>query len=107
MSFEDDLRSALRREPAPADFAAKVMAAIPRQQQQRGAIAFPRRPATLALAAGLAIAAIVPSAVSEYRRRREERAMEAERQLIVALRITSIKLKQTREKIQRSARRAL
>ncbi len=103
MNFENELREALRREPAPADFAAKLMAALPKPMT----VPVWRRPAAFALAAGLSIAAIVPPAVSEYRRRRDARALEAERQLITALRITNVKLRQARQRVQRATRHAL
>jgi hypothetical protein len=106
MSFDDALRAALRREPAPADFAAKVLArAAP--EPKAAAIPIRRRPIAWAIAAGLTIAALVPTGVSEYRRRREARALEARRELMVALAVTRVKLQQTREKLQRSARHPL
>ena len=76
MNFEDDLRAALRREQPPADFAARVLA---KAAQTERVVAFPvwRRPATWAMAAGLAVAALVPPAVLEYRHREEQRALEA------------------------------
>ena len=100
MNLEDDLRQALAREPAPPDFAAKVLAktrdAAPR------ILPFRRRPVTLALAAALGLAAVIPSAVSEYQRR--QRAIEARDQLVRALSITRAQLVQVRTKIQRKAR---
>jgi hypothetical protein len=104
VNFEDDLRAALRREPPPADFAAKVLAAAARQ---KSVVAFPfwRRPAGWALAAGLAAAAILPPAVLEYRHREEQRALEAKHELLSALSITRAKLRQTRERVHRATAR--
>jgi hypothetical protein len=102
--FEAQLKAALRREPAPADFAAKVLANAGRKNK---VVVMLRRPATWTLAAALAVAAIVPPAVMEYRRRQEARALEARRELILALNITRAKLQQTKERIQRNARRPL
>jgi hypothetical protein len=104
LNFEDDLRAALRREPPPADFAAKVLAAAARQDR---VVAFPfwRRPAGWALAAGLAAAAILPPAVLEYRHREERRALEAKHQLLSALNITRAKLRQTGERVHRATAR--
>jgi hypothetical protein len=101
MNFEDDLRAALRREPPPGDFAARVLAAAARQQR---VVAFPfwRRPAAWAVAAGLAAAAILPPAVLEYRRHEAQRALEAQHQLLSALSITRAKLRQTRERVHRA-----
>ena len=107
MNFEDDLRAALRREQPPADFAARVLA---KAAQTERVVAFPvwRRPATWAMAAGLAVAALVPPAVLEYRHREEQRALEAKHQLLSALSITRAKLRQTRERVHRAtARHAL
>jgi len=95
MNFEDDLREALRHEPAPPDFAAKVLA----RTSHRPPI---RRAAVLALVAALAIAAIIPSAAHQYRER--QRALEAKDQLMAALAITRTQLQQAKEKIRRNTR---
>ncbi len=104
MNFEDDLRAALRREPPPGDFAAKVLDAANRQGL---VIAFPfwRRPAAWAVAAGLAAAAILPPAVLEYRHREELRALQAKHEFLSALSITRAKLRQTRERVHRATAR--
>jgi hypothetical protein len=98
MSFEDDLRKALRHEPAPPDFAAKVLARTGRRPPAR-------RAAVLALAAGLALAAMIPPAVHQYRQR--QRALEAKDQLMAALSITRTQLQQAKEKIRRNTRNKL
>jgi hypothetical protein len=109
MSFEDELRAALQRAPAPPDFAAKVLAKTTlakttRAESARQARVLPfwRRPVTLALAAVLAIAALVPSAVYQYRER--QRAIEARDQLVVALSITRVQLAQVKERIRQNTR---
>jgi hypothetical protein len=98
-TFEDELRAALRREPAPPDFAARLRRRLPTPIWQR--------PVVWAVAAALLLAALIPPAVSQHRRQERERALEARRQLIVALKITSIKLRQTRERIQRATRHTI
>jgi hypothetical protein len=107
MSFEDELRGALRREPAPPDFAAKVLAAAKAPTKPPGkviTIPFWRRPAVaVAMAAGLAFAALIHPAISDYHRRQEIRAFEARRELLIALTITRTKLTQARVKIQHAA----
>jgi hypothetical protein len=65
-------------------------------------VPFWRRPATLAMAAALAVAALIPPAVNEYRR--QQRAVEARDQLIEALAITKVQLLQVGEKIRRNKR---
>jgi hypothetical protein len=107
--FEQEMRSALRRDPAPPDFAAKVLARVAEEESRAKVIRLPiwRRPAAWALAAGISIAAIVPPVVMEYQQRREARALEAKRELLIALEVTRAKLQQTRERIQRTTRRAL
>ncbi len=111
VNLEDDLRAALRREPPPGDFAAKVLAVAARESaRQDSVVAFPfwRRPAVWAVAAGIAAAAILPPAVLEYRHREERRALEAKHELLSALSITRAKLRQTRERVHRAtARHAL
>jgi hypothetical protein len=106
VNLENELREALRREPAPADFAAEVLAkarALSGHNTAQTAHWW-RRPATLALAAGLAAAAIIPSVI-EYRERR--RGIEARDQLVIALNITRVRLQQTKEKIRRNTRHTL
>jgi hypothetical protein len=111
MSFEDDLRGALRREPAPTDFASKVLAAAKVQAQRPGkVITIPlwRRPAVaVAIAAGMAVAALLPPVISEYHRRQQVRGLEARRELLVALTITRNKLIEARAKVQRIQRHPL
>ena len=111
MNFEDELRGALRREPAPPDFAAKVLARAQAESSVPGnVITIPlwRRPAVaVAIAAGLALAALIPPAVSEYHRRQEVRGLEARRELLVALTITRAKLIEARTRIQRAQRHTL
>lgn len=100
MNLDDELRRALAREPAPPGFAGEVLA---RSRSPRPRILpFWKRPVTLAVAAVLALAAVVPSAVHEYRRR--QRAIEARDQLLLALSITRVQLEQVRTKIQRNTR---
>ena len=99
MNLENELRQALRREPAPPDFAAGILAktrTIPRWRSR----------ATLALAAGLVLAAIVPSAILRHHRE-EQRALEARDQLLTALRITRIQLQHAKARIQRNTRHTL
>jgi hypothetical protein len=98
MNLEDDLRTALRREAAPADFTARVLA-------KTRVPPFWRRPVTLAIAAAVALAALVPPSVYEYRRQR--RAIEARDQLIAALSITRVQLQQVRERIRQNTRHKL
>ena len=98
MNLEDDLRRALRREPAPADFAARLLS-------KTRVLPFWRRPVTLAIAAALAVAAVVPPAVYQYQER--QRALEAKHQLILALSITRVQLRQVQERIRQNTRRKL
>ena len=100
MNFEDELRAALRREPVPADFAARLLSKTLLEKTR--VLPFWRRPATLAMAAALAVAALVPPAVNEYRR--QQRAVEARDQLIEALAITKVQLLPVGEKIRQNTR---
>jgi len=103
MSFEDDLRSALRREPAPDGFAARVLAKA--NASQARVIPFWRRPAALALAAAATIAAVIPAGVYQYRER--QRGLEARDQLVQALTITRMQLQQAKGRVQHVTRRKL
>ena len=97
MNLEDDLRRALRKEAAPTGFAARVVA-------RTRVVPIWRRPAVWTIAAGLLVAAAVPSAW-EYRR--HERGIQARDQLLLALSITRDRLQQTKEKIQQNTRHKL
>ena len=91
MSFEDDLRRALEREPAPPDFAARIL------ERAR-----PRRRFPLAIAAAVAVAVLIPSGIYQYRQR--QKAIEARDQLIVALSITQLQLQHVQQQIQHNTR---
>jgi len=106
--FDEELRSALRREPAPPDFAAKVLA-------KAGTPAFPagvsavrkswlQRPLTLALAATLAAVAIVPAVLLDYEHREQAKGLKAKRDLLTALAITRDQLQHAKEKVRRTTR---
>lgn len=109
MAFEDDLKRALRYEPPPPDFAAKVLARAAALDQRKSAVApkkvivLPiwRTPAAWAIAAGITLTALIPVGISEYRHRQEQKALEASRQLALALDITRIQLQKTRERLQK------
>jgi len=105
VNLENELRDALRREPAPVDFTAKVLA---------GTVVSPirvlpwwRRPAALALAAGLILGAMIPTAIFEYHQREERRALAARNQLMAALAITRTRLQQAKARIHRQTRHTL
>jgi hypothetical protein len=92
MNIDDELRAALRREPAPANFATSVLTKARRPWHKKSL--------TLSLAAVLAAVAIVPGVVLEYRRREEVKGLKAERDLLIALAITRDQLRQARDKVQ-------
>jgi hypothetical protein len=100
MNLEDDLRRALRREPAPADFAARILSKTTLANTR--VVPFWRRPVTLAIAAALAVAALIPPAV--YQHRRQQRAIEARDQLVAALAITRVQLEHVKQRIRRNTR---
>jgi len=106
-SLEKALRESLRREPAPADFAAKVLAATrPASVTEMKAKAKPwiARPMALALAAAIGAMAIIPSVVLEYHRREEARGQKAKHDLLIALAITRNQLQQVRQKVQHTGK---
>ena len=107
--FEAELRASLRHEAPPPDFAAKVLARASALSAKPRVVTMPfwRRPVTWAVAAGLMVSAIVPPTILEYQRRREEKALQAKRELLYALSLTKAKLQQTRERIQRNTRHTL
>jgi hypothetical protein len=105
MNLEDGLKDALRREPAPVDFAAKILARTV-ISPTRG-MPWWKRPVTLALAAGLILGALVPTTIYEYHQREERRALAAKNQLMAALAITRARLQQAKARIQRQTRHTL
>lgn len=96
MSFESDLREALRRKPAPPDFTQNVMNAL-------GAPAA-RAPYRRRLAGILGLAASLALILSTFTFHYIERRREGERakaQLMLALRLTSRKLHETQQHLPR------
>jgi hypothetical protein len=100
-AFEKALRDSMRRQPAPQDFAAKVLEKAGHAKKTRTWL---QRPLTFALAAAVAAIAIVPAVLVEHERREQERGLQAKRDLLTALAITRTQLQHAREKIQRTAR---
>jgi hypothetical protein len=101
MNIEDQLREALKREPAPADFKRKVMRALPAKTS--GYRFWGKRRMSFALASALALAAIVPAMVVEQRHRR---GVEAREQLLRALQVTNATLRHTKQMIHKNTRRS-
>ncbi len=109
VAFEKAVKRALRQELPPPDFAAKVLAraaaleAATRAPQSGTMIVLPvwRKPAAWAIAAGITLAALIPTGISEYRHRREHQAREASRQLLLALDITRLQLQKTKQRLQK------
>lgn len=93
--FEKQLRGSLAREAAPPDFLDKVLA-----RTIRGNLLpwWKRRAVLAAIAAGTAVAVIVPAGMVEQRHRQAE---DAHRQLLLAFRITHEKLVWTKQKLER------
>lgn len=104
MNIDDQLYRALKRESAPPDFAANVLA---RARAETPVLPFWRRPLILALAAVFLLAAVVPPVISEYQTRQRERALKARTQLLTALTITKTQLRRVNARIQRNTKRAL
>jgi hypothetical protein len=92
MNFEDQLRRALTRDPAPADFKRKLMARVAKRVRWN-------RRVLLAFAAALLIAAAVPATVVV-------RGIRARNQLLNALSVTQSTFRHTKELIHHNARRS-
>ena len=95
MTFESELRESLRRKSPPADLTSRVMAAIGAPASRRPDR---RRPA------GAIAAAILIFVIGGWTIHRVEQQREGERaktQLMLALRITSQKLHETQQHLQR------
>ena len=107
MNLEDDLRRALRREPAPEDFAARILSktTLAKTLAKTRVLPFWRRPVTLAIAAALTLAALIQPVV--YQHRRQQRALEARDQLVAALAITRVQLEHVKERIRQNTRRKI
>ncbi len=108
--LENVLRESLRREDAPPDFAAKILARTVDSVPELSVVpkrpkSWLQRPVTLALAATLAAVSIIPFAVVDYQRREEARGLKAKQDLLTALAITQDQFRQTKERIQRTTRK--
>ncbi len=126
--FDDELKMALRREEPSPDFTARVMARInelpaPRQQEKlrekydwRQKLADFFRPPAMkwAMAAGLAVV-LIAATFGVNRNREHQRAMaeiaaqaegqRAKEQVMLAMRIASVKLNVAQKKVNEAARR--
>ncbi len=100
--FEQELRDAMRREPAPEWFADSVLARIRDEQQSRGkALSRFSLPAGwLRWAAGLAMLVVVLGGL-RFEQVRQERIQgeAAKQQLILALKVTGSKLRIAQERV--------
>jgi hypothetical protein len=97
---DEDLRNALRREPPPAGFAARVLNEADRLGPGRRSRGRSRLKAVMvAAAAALAISTAAGSLLyqEQVRRREGERAKEA---LLVGLRLTGEKLRSAQAQVQ-------
>jgi hypothetical protein len=108
-NFEDVLRASLQREPAPTDFAARVLAKAGTSVSSRVITARPKswfqRPFVFALAAALAAVAIVPAVLLDYEHRaRQAKGLKAKQDLLTALAITRDQLQQARDKVRRNTK---
>jgi hypothetical protein len=101
-SLEKALRESLRREPAPPDFAARVMKAA--QAHPAQTYKSPRRSFTLALAAAIAAAAIVPAVIIDRQHRAAEKRTRARQDLLTALAITRTQIELARQKVEFATR---
>lgn len=99
--LERDLRQALAREPAPVGFAARVQDRVAQREAQRSRSQ--RSRAWMTIAAMLVLAVLVTGSARQYQRARQERAARAGRELVLALRITSVKLHTAQKLIRRRA----
>jgi len=106
--MDDALRKALRREPAPSGFAAKVLAKAGTTGESARVRpvrkSWLQRPFVLAMAATLAAVAIVPAVLLDYEHREQAKGLKAKQDLLTALAITRTQLQQAREKVRRTTR---
>ena len=97
--LEQALRASLRRADPPRDFAASVLAAT-----RQPVWPVRRRTFTLALAASLMAAAIVPAVLLDRQHREEARGLKAKQDLLTALAITRDQLQHARNEIRKNTR---
>lgn len=94
--FEQKLRQALERRPAPPGLKRKVMAERGRLRTQR---LHSRTVIWQRLAASVALAAVVCGGVAWRQREQERKGEEARRQVMIALRITGHALNQMKTQL--------
>ena len=101
--WEERLREALRRKPAPEGFADRVLARIreqPVRQKRPWFRAFLARPALRWATAVLCLAIVVSVAYREQQQRQRRQGEIARMQVKQALRIASVKLNAARRMVQ-------
>lgn len=95
MNIETELRSALRRTEPPAGFTERVLAAI----EHEGATARPRQRAWRPLAAALLLAAFLGGGAAVRYVEQQREGERAKQQVLLALHITSGKLRDARNHV--------
>jgi hypothetical protein len=100
MNIDEELRAALRREPAPKEFAAAVLAKTRGRAGTEVHRGIWQRPLTLALAVAVAAVAMVPAVILDYQRR-EAKGLKAKQD---PLAITRNQLRHARERVQHTPR---
>jgi hypothetical protein len=101
MNFDDELRRAFRRQPAPSDFADRVLARLEQRDVRPATIVLPRVPAVRWLVAAAASTLVAIGGTQYYRHR--QTVAEAERvqqEVRLALEITVEKLAVVQRKLQ-------
>jgi len=97
--FEDQLRRALERKEPSADFTARVVARATHAKRPMTWLFGWRSWTAGAVAASLCLGLILET---EHRRREEQQGEAAKAQLMQAMHITSVKLRQIHKKVQGS-----
>jgi hypothetical protein len=95
MNMETELKDAMRREPAPAGFAGRVLERIARDERQRRA---PMR--WRAIAASVTLAAVVGGWGAHEHAQRVAEGEHARDQVLLALRIAGSKVKYAQDQVK-------
>ena len=104
MNLEDDLRRALKRTPAPDDFADRIIGRVERGELPKAAVipfARPRMRVVQWLAAAAAVTLMTAGGANYYRQRQAiAEAERAQAEVMLALQITSEAFAVVQDKLQ-------
>lgn len=97
--FDQELKDALRREPAPEWFADAVMARVSAERQRKAKPVWFGWARMRWVAVSMVLVAVLGGVRFEQERRERERGEQAKQELMAAFHVTGVKLREVEERV--------